>query len=329
MILTTIGVAVFYFSYLVVFFLIYLIWRFNELPRLTAVFLILACFLFLYARFIEPNIIKTKRYKIKLNRKISAPLRVAVWADPHLGLFTGSSFLKRVIKKVNKLKPDFILILGDFVWHLPENKIKDKFSCLKDLPVPALAILGNHDCGARREKDVSEELKKVLINYGLKVIDNKIGEIKISPPRAAARVTAKAGQAGSRFHKFNIVAGKGQGIRIIGLSDIETRQPDYNLIKNISKNGINIVLTHNPDAVYEFPSYDMDLVVCGHTHGGQVRIYPFYKYAYRYIARLKYDFDKGLRDFKGTKVFITTGVGLGGLPFRFLMPPVIDVLEIE
>jgi len=318
MILTTIGVAVFYFSYLVVFFLIYLIWRFNELPRLAAVFLILACFLFLYARFIEPNIIKTKRYKIKLNRKISAPLRVAVWADPHLGLFTGSSFLKRVIKKVNKLKPDFILILGDFVWHLPENKIKDKFSCLKDLPVPALAILGNHDCGARREKDVSEELKKVLINYGLKVIDNKIGEIKISPPRA-----------GSRFHKFNIVAGKGQGIRIIGLSDIETRQPDYNLIKNISENGINIVLTHNPDAVYEFPSYDVDLVVCGHTHGGQVRIYPFYKYAYRYIARLKYDFDKGLRDFKGTKVFITTGVGLGGLPFRFLMPPVIDVLEIE
>jgi len=329
MILTTIGVAVFYFSYLVFFLLAYSIWPGSGLNQLTRILFFSACLLFLYARFIEPNIIKTKRYKIKLNRKISAPLRVAVWADPHLGLFTGSSFLKRVIKKVNKLKPDFILILGDFVWHLPENKIKDKFSCLKDLPVPALAILGNHDCGARREKDVSEELKKVLINYGLKVIDNKIGEIKISPPRAAARVTAKAGQAGSRFHKFNIVAGKGQGIRIIGLSDIETRQPDYNLIKNISENGINIVLTHNPDAVYEFPSYDVDLVVCGHTHGGQVRIYPFYKYAYRYIARLKYDFDKGRRDFKGTKVFITTGVGLGGLPFRFLMPPVIDVLEIE
>ena len=329
MILTTIGVAVFYLSYLVVFFLIYLIWQFDKLSRPVAVFLILACLLFLYARFLEPNIIKIKRQRIKLDKKGIKPFKIAVLADLHIGLFTKSWFLKRVIKKVNKLKPDFILILGDFVWHLPENKIKDKFSCLKDLPVPALAILGNHDCGARREKDVSEELKKVLINYGLKVIDNKIGEIKISPPRAAARVTAKAGQAGSRFHKFNIVAGKGQGIRIIGLSDIETRQPDYNLIKNISKNGINIVLTHNPDAVYEFPSYDMDLVVCGHTHGGQVRIYPFYKYAYKYIARMKKDFDRGLRNFRGTKVFITTGLGLAGLPFRFLMPPVIDVLEIE
>ena len=301
MILTTIGVAVFYLSYLVVFFLIYLIWQFDKPPRPVAVFLILACLLFLYARFLEPNIIKIKRQRIKLDKKGIKPFKIAVLADLHIGLFTKSWFLKRVIKKVNKLKPDFILILGDFVWHLPENKIKDKFSCLKDLPVPALAILGNHDCGARGEKDVSGELERVLTDYGLKIIDNKIEEIKM----------------------------KGQGIRIIGLSDIETRQPDYNLIKNISKNGINIVLTHNPDAVYEFPSYDVDLVVCGHTHGGQVRIYPFYKYAYRYIARLKYDFDKGRRDFKGTKVFITTGVGLGGLPFRFLMPPVIDVLEIE
>lgn len=44
---------------------------------------------------------------------------------------------------------------------------------------------------------------------------------------------------------------------------------------------------------------------------------------------MTHDFDKGLREFRGTKVFITTGIGLGGLPFRFLMPPVIDILEIE
>ena len=318
MILTTIGVAVFYLSYLVVFFLIYLIWQFDKLPRPVAVFLILASLLFLYARFLEPNIIKIKRQRIKLGKNGVIPFKIAVISDPHIGLFTKRGLLEKTIRKIKKIKPDLILIPGDFVWHLPENEIKNKFSCLKNLPVPTLAVLGNHDYGVMGEKDVSEELKKTLIDYGLKVIDNKIEDIKISPPRA-----------GSRFHKFNIVAGKGQGIRIIGLSDIETRQPDYNLIKNISENGINIVLTHNPDAVYEFPSYDVDLVVCGHTHGGQVRIYPFYKYAYRYIARLKYDFDKGLRDFKGTKVFITTGVGLGGLPFRFLMPPVIDVLEIE
>lgn len=119
-----------------------------------------------------------------------------------------------------------------------------------------------------------------------------------------------------------------QEINIIGLEDIEGGKPDYNLLGSITA-GINIVLAHNADAVYEFPSYDMDLVICGHTHGGQVRIYPFYKYAYKYIAMMKRDFDKDLREFRGTKVFISTGIGMAGLPFRFLMPPVIDVLEIE
>ncbi|MFA4833554.1 MAG: metallophosphoesterase [Patescibacteria group bacterium] len=301
MILTSIGVAVFYFSYLVIFFLIYLIWQFDKLNGPVAIFLILACLLFLYARFLEPNIIKIRRYKIKLNKKITAPFRIAVWADPHIGLFTKSQFLKKVIKKVNQLKPDFILIPGDFVYNLAEKKIEDKFGCLKNLSVPTFAVFGGHDCGVEREKDVSGQLGKILADYGLKIIDNGIEEIKI----------------------------KGQQIKIIGLSDIETRQPDYNLIKNLTDDDVNIVLAHNPDTAYEFPSYNMDLVVCGHTHGGQVRIYPFYKYAYKYIARMAHDFDKDLRNFRGTKVFITTGIGLDGLPFRFLMPPVIDILEIE
>lgn len=301
MLLTFTGVITFYLSYLIFPFLIYIIWQYNELNKPTTIFLISVCLLFLYARFLEPNIIRIRHHKIKLNKKIPAPFQIAVLADPHIGLFTGSWLLKRVVKKIKKIKPDFILILGDFVWHLPKNKIKDKFSCLKNLPVSTLVVLGNHDYGVMGEKDVSSELKKVLTDYGHEVIDNKIKEIKI----------------------------KNQTIRIIGLSDIETRQPNYNLINNLSENNINIVLAHNPDAAYEFPSYSMDLVICGHTHGGQVRIYPFYKYAYKYIARMKHDFDKGLRNFRGTKIFITTGVGMTGLPFRFLMPPAIDILEIK
>jgi len=301
MILKSVGLAAFYFSYLVIFFLVYLIWQFDNLNKPAAIFLILACFLFLYARFIEPNIIKIRRHKIKLGKKNSAPFKIVVISDFHIGLFTKSFFLKGVVKRIKKLEFDLILIPGDFVWCLPKIKIRKKLAALRELSAPTFAVLGNHDCGAKGEKDVSGELERILTDYGLNIIDNKIEEIKI----------------------------KGQGIKIIGLSDIETRYPDYNLIKNLSGANINIILAHNPDTAYEFPSYDMDLVVCGHTHGGQVRIYPFYKYAYKYISQMKHDFDKGLKNFRGTKVFINTGVGLGGLPFRFLMPPVIDVLEIE
>jgi len=301
MILISIGVTTFYLSYLVFPFLIYIIWQYQKLNKAVTAVLILLCLALIYARFIEPNIIKIRRHKIKLAKIGTTPFKIVVISDFHIGLFTKSFFLKGVVKRIKKLEFDLILIPGDFVWCLPKIKIRKKLAALRELSAPTFAVLGNHDCGAKGEKDVSGELKKVLTNYGLKIIDNKIEEIKI----------------------------KGQGIKIIGLSDIETRHPDYNLIKNLSGANINIILAHNPDTAYEFPSYDMDLVVCGHTHGGQVRIYPFYKYAYKYIARLKYDFDKGLKDFRGTKVFINTGVGLGGLPFRFLMPPVIDVLEIE
>jgi len=298
MFLTSTGIIIFFLSYLVFPFFIYSAYRANN--SLTWMILTVFSIIFIYARFVEPNIIRIKRREIKLNKKI-IPFEIAIFSDIHLGIFTKKSFLERVIKKINKIQPDIILIPGDFVWYLPEKKIREKMSALKELSAPAYAVLGNHDCGDIKEKDVSEELEKVLIACGLEVIDNKIKEIKI----------------------------KEQGIKIIGLSDIETRQPDYGLVKNLTDDDVNMVLAHNPDTVYEFPSYDMDLVVCGHTHGGQVRIYPFYKYAYKYIARMKYNFDKGLKNFRGTKVFITTGVGLGGLPFRFLMPPVIDILEIE
>ncbi|MFA4941769.1 MAG: metallophosphoesterase [Patescibacteria group bacterium] len=256
--------------------------------------------IFIYARFIEPNIIRIKQQEIKLNKKITS-IKIAVFSDIHLGLFTKKKSLERTIKKINKIKADLIFIPGDFVWYLGIGELEENFECLKNLNAPVFAVLGNHDFGNVSEKNISKELSEILTKFGIKIIDNKIEKIKINE----------------------------QGIRMIGLEDIETNQTDYNLIKNIPEDVVNIVLTHNADAVYEFPSYDMDLIICGHTHGGQVRIYPFYKYAYKYIARMKRNFDKDLQEFRGTKVFITTGIGMAGLPFRFLMPPTIDVLKIK
>ncbi len=301
MILTYIGVLTYYLSYLVFLFLAYIIWQYQNFNKSLAIILIITSFLFIYARFIEPNFIKIKERKIKLNKENFKPFKIAVFSDLHIGLFTKRCLLKKVIKKINKLKPNFVVIPGDLTWYLPEEKIEKNFKILKNISCPIFITLGNHDCGNPLEKDVSKKLIEVLLKYGVKVIDNKIEEIEINE----------------------------QKIKIIGLSDLETRKPNYSLIKNFSRNNINIVVSHNPEIAYEFPSYNMDLVICGHTHGGQVRIYPFYKYAYKYITRMKYDFDKGLREFKGTRIFITTGLGMAGLPFRFLMPPVIDILEFK
>ena len=96
------------------------------------------------------------------------------------------------------------------------------------------------------------------------------------------------------------------------------------MLNKINKEKLSIVLTHNPDSIYEFPKTDVDLVIAGHTHGGQIRL-PF---IYKYAIPCKYDFDKGFYYLRNMNIFVSPGLGMVGLPFRFLMPPEIDVLNV-
>jgi len=301
MILVYTGVIFFYLSYFLLPLIIYLIWRYPELDPITSLTLTIISLLFLYARFIEPNILRVKSYQVKLKNKNLSPFKIAVFSDLHLGLFTKSWMLKRVVEKINNAKPDLIVMPGDFVWFLQENKIEKNFRFLKNLKAPALAVLGNHDYGNGIEKNVSAELKRCFANYGVKVIDNKIEAINI----------------------------KNQSIKIVGLTDLNTRKPDYSLTSSLSSNNINLLLTHNPETAYELPKSPIDLIISGHTHGGQIRLWYLRQLAYRYVAKLVYNLDKNLNNFRETQLFISFGVGMTGLPFRFLDPPTVDILEIS
>ena len=117
MILTYIGVLTYYLSYLVFLFLAYIIWQYQSFNKSLAIILILASLLFIYARFIEPNFIKIKKHKIKLNKKNLKSFKIAVISDLHVGLFTKKCLLKKAIKKINKLEPNFVVIPGDLTWY--------------------------------------------------------------------------------------------------------------------------------------------------------------------------------------------------------------------
>ena len=85
-----------------------------------------------------------------------------------------------------------------------------------------------------------------------------------------------------------------------------------------------VVMAHNPDSTMVLPRGAAALAVAAHTHGGQVRV----PWLYRRAIPCQHPFDRGLHDFAPMPVFVTTGLGEGGLPIRLLNPPVIDVLEI-
>jgi len=273
----------------------------SKKSRIISIALITASLLFVYARFIEPNILVIKHQQIEAELP---SMKIAVFSDMHYGVYKNAVSIERIVEKVNQENPDVVFIPGDFAYYLKKDDIKKVLAGISKLKAPAFAIIGNHDLGISRdgkeEDDISVELKEFLEDAGVKVLKNEIDEFEIS----------------------------GDKIKIIGLDDFWSGDADYDLLKKVSQNDYTIVLAHNPDAVYEFSKEsrnNADLVVSGHTHGGQIRIPILYKLA----IPTEHDFDHGLYNVDGVKTYITPGIGMTGLPLRFLMLPRVDIIEVK
>ena len=244
--------------------------------------------LFIYARFIERNII-TKQ-ETKINAGFNAKLIVI--SDIHLGIYKNANFLKRVVKKINNIKnADALLIAGDFIYQ-PKNNLEELFNPLKDIKIPVYAVLGNHD-SQKPGPPIQKELQKVLEKNNIIFLHNSSAFIK-------------------------------KDVAILGLGDKWANQDKISKINDFKKSDNLIVLTHNPDTVLEYKNNIADLTISGHTHGGQIRIPFLYKNMIPCIG----DFDQGLYNVNQNKVFVTTGIGEVGLPMRLGIPPVIDVLKL-
>lgn len=252
--------------------------------------LILIVFPFIYSYFIEPNFLFIQNMEI--DTTIEKGIKVVIFSDIHIGRFKNGVSLSRIVDRVNALKPDIILIPGDFVFQVKDFK---ELNHLSKLDAQVVAVLGNHDVGFPGE-NVSQELSRILKNNNVQILDNTITKINDS------------------------------GVIIIGLSDLYQGNIDFTLLENQEETDFVIVLVHNPDAVFSFPNNsNVDLVVSGHTHGGQIRV-PF---LYKQMIPTKYDFNKGLYKINNIDVVVTSGVGMSTLPFRFLIPPEIIFLKID
>lgn len=246
--------------------------------------------LFIYARFIEPQLLFVNHYKIETGFKA----KYALIADIHLGIYNDESLLERTVEKINREEVDAVLVAGDFTYEPQFSELKILFASLGKIKVPIYAVLGNHDC-ERPGPDIRDELEEVLTTLGVHVISNKAVELN--------------------------------GVTIVGLGSLWARDNDMRLLDTYTKEDDLVVLTHNPDTVLDYlPNQYPDLTLAGHTHGGQVRI----PYLYQKVIPVRGDvlWDQGLYDFRDAKVFVTSGIGEIGLPLRFLIPPVVDIIEL-
>lgn len=256
--------------------------------------------LLIYARFIEPHTIKINHVKYRLtdqkeNRNgLEKPVKVALIADLHIGLFSGHERqLKIIVKKINEQQPDFVVVAGDWTYE-PENKLADELAILKHVEAPIYSVNGNHD-----EQYPGPPIQQ-LLKHALEV--NNVIDIE------------------GQFIEF-------EHFRLIGVGDLWAGKADMRQMPLLPQDKPWLILSHNPDTVDMVPKLPTrPLMLSGHTHGGQVELPWLTNYVMKKVSILGHK--RGLYQHEHADVYVSVGTGMVGVPFRFRVPPMIDIIEI-
>lgn len=256
-----------------------------------------------YARFVEPRQLVTHRETIILPgaSESSPSIRIALFGDPHIGIFTNALPIERIVSRINFETVDAVFLAGDLTYHPDAADIPEDFAALGKLDAPLFAVLGNHDVGFPGD-DLTDALFAALGEAGAVIVHNRAFETALG----------------------------GQDVVISGASDLWQKRQDFSFSSSLPVGKPLILLTHNPDTALVVPdNFAYDLMLAGHTHGGQVRIPGLYKH----ILPVRGPFDKQLHRFASPAgerlVYVTTGTGMVGVPMRFLMPPRLDILTVH
>lgn len=267
--------------------------------RLAAAFLLAPLTILAYARFVEPRILVTREHEITLARCMAdaGKARIAVFSDTHIGIFGNAMPVRRIAKAVNAQTPDAVMIAGDFTYWLAPEKFEAAFAALGAIDAPVFAVMGNHDVGLPGP-DVGAPLTEMLGTIGVTVLDDAAATLEIG----------------------------GRPVEIAGLSDLWAEHQDLALLERRGP-APRLVLTHNPATIETLlPRQSVDLMVAGHTHGGQINLPVVTCAFFPAMCRLTLG---GLKETERGPVFVTTGTGMVGLPMRFNAPPQIDVLNLR
>ena len=235
------GELLYWGSFLIVPFVALLFIYRKKIHKLVLVILVIGSLFFVWARFLEPQIIIVREHSLD----VGFSGKIVLIADTHLGVYKREQFLERVVRVINKQNPDYVMIAGDFTHDPKEGEIGLLFESLSDINVPVYAVLGNHDI--EPGSPVRSELRNVLEHEGINFLNNQ-----------------------------KIVL---ENFTLVGMGDHWGNEDDVTLLDTFTEEDAVVVLTHNPDTTLSYANNNADVTLTGHTHCGQVRIPWLYKRA--------------------------------------------------
>ncbi len=279
-----------------------------ELPLWAWAALAVVAALLVYVRWVEPRWLDVHEVDVPLaglGRELDG-YRITVLADLHWGARITHADLADVVEIANKQRADLIVIVGD-ITHYRTPIAHEGIEILDDLAAPdgVWCVLGNHDHRPGRASHVRE----VIAESSIRELQNESVVIH---------------RGGSSF----LLGGVGDPWR--DACDV------YGAFAGQQPELPRVLLAHNPDSLMDSPHVRVDLMISGHTHGGQVRL----PWVGPLITRTRSGraLAAGLNRFSRSLVYTSRGIGLvytsrgighGTYPIRFLCRPEAPVLVLR
>jgi hypothetical protein len=258
-----------------------------------------------YARFVEPEWLEIARETVPLpNFKSGERVRIVHLSDLHASDAVSRNLIESAVEIALSQKPDIICVTGDFITAGKGVDWAWYPGALRRLSahVPTYGVLGNHDGGASTMYEgrgySTARVRKLLRDSGIRELHNENTEITI----------------------------RKQTLRLVGCAEMWAGEclPDIAFRDVPADRMPTVLLSHNPDSKTKIAGYHWDLMLAGHTHGGQV-VLPFVGLSPAPVSDQNYV--KGLKPWRDRLIYVTAGVGnIAGI--RFNCRPQVSVLDL-
>ncbi len=280
----------------------------NFLNLILILLLIIIC-LFLYSRYVATTGVITKECRVaskEIPNNFSG-IKIIQLSDIHYKNTTFSKDMKYIVKNINELKPDLVFFTGDLL-DLQTKLSDDEISTLTnylnsiDSTLGKYRILGEDDYN-------NKQYDQIMNNTDFKLLDNS----------------------------YELIYNEGMTPIFLGGTSSSTKSViDLNKTFSYYKKNkddtylakYKIILTHEPDNIDEIINYnnDTNLILCGHSHMGQVVI-PFYGGIFLPEGAKKYVSDQ--YNINKTKIYISSGIGTSILKYRLFNKPSFNFYRLK
>jgi len=239
--------------------------------------------------------IRVKSIPIKIDKPGPKPLRIAALSDMHMGTIIGKKMVKQMVRKINSIKPDIVLMIGDQVDGNPHpvmqldlgaelKKIESKYG--------VFAITGNHEYIGNAETSCA-----YLEAHGIKMIRDTSVEV------AGVILVGREDSAAKQFAHLD-------------------RKPLSELVEGLDKSKPIILMDHTPFHLEEAENNGIDLQLSGHTHHAQI-------WPWNFITQRVYEMSWGYYRKGKTQYYVSCGSGTWGPPIRIGNSPEIMCLNLD